>query len=817
MSIAVLNTCDNIQYKGMMQAQYYLEYTGDELLRAAVHNLRMATNPALGVWWISQTSAARWLQPNLRIVDQGVRHGDTICIVPNPAAVSVPPPFAPGGSVSFGSPTAHRTQPILQPAAQPTVQTPKPNFRRASTSPSSSAATQAQGRRLDELKVRISDYPKIRDIGRGAFGVIYSAKDPRTGQMVAVKVMRLDMNPTERQMFEREVCVLAAVDHPTLLGLRGFAPFAATSPDDPPAIITDYMAGGSLQSVIDLEKKGMSPGKWDDTRRLIVVYGIAVAMMTLHAKRIIHRDLKPDNVLLDENLEPKVADFGLSKFVESGATRMQTMHGGTAPYMAPEIHQGEEYSFAVDVYAFGILVYVMTTTLDPFPNVQSSFALGQKVTRGERPQIPNYISSNYRELIQACWDGNPANRPKFEEIVAQLGNGSFMSDTVDDGDFTAYQEKVVPPELRMPTRIIRSTVVSSQKAPSKLDQLFQAADSGDAFAANQVGCRLRDGQGVSKNLDRAAQYFCRAAEGGNSQGMINWGLALEMAHGTRRDFAESCRWYKRAMDAGEVHAYYCYADMLENGKGVGKDEAEAARLFKIAADRGHARAQNKYGLSLEMGRLGLKKDLVEAVRYYKMASDQGSPQGMFFYADMLEDGKGVEKNIPEALKLYRLAASHGHSQSAGYYGFLLVKGEIVKRDVPHGLELIQAQASMGDYTAFMHLGRLYEEGWGVPKDLSKAFESYKKASDNGLANGRFQYARCLKDGIGCRADLPAAYQLFKDTAEKFNHSRAHLMVGLMLIKGEGVAEDSTEGVKWIRKAANLGDANAKQVIARLES
>jgi NIMA (never in mitosis gene a)-related kinase len=94
--------------------------------------------------------------------------------------------------------------------------------------------------------------------------------------------------------------------------------------------------------------------------------------MVLHDNRILHRDLKPDNVLLNARLEPRVADFGLSKFVEAGATRMQTVQAGTIPFMAPQIYESAAYSFPVDVYAYGALLYVCVTGQDFFPGIQNA-------------------------------------------------------------------------------------------------------------------------------------------------------------------------------------------------------------------------------------------------------------------------------------------------------------------------------------------------------------------------------------------------------------------------------------------------------------
>jgi serine/threonine protein kinase len=185
--------------------------------------------------------------------------------------------------------------------------------------------------------VDLSDYERIRRLGKGAFGVVYSAREKRTQLIVAVKERDCDVqDETMKKLFEREVQILGSVRHPALLSLHGCTPFVE-HPDHMPAILTPFMANGSLEDIMKKERSGNAPAEWTMTRKLIVLLGIASGMMFMHENRYIHRDLKPGNVLIDEHFEPKIGDFGLSKFVPSGQTLYQSMHDGTPHFMAPEI------------------------------------------------------------------------------------------------------------------------------------------------------------------------------------------------------------------------------------------------------------------------------------------------------------------------------------------------------------------------------------------------------------------------------------------------------------------------------------------------
>jgi hypothetical protein len=231
------------------------------------------------------------------------------------------------------------------------------------------------------------------------------------------------------------------VKHETLLGLLGFMPFSRASSSNPPVIVTELMAGGSLQALITEASKGRAPAKWDDTRKWIAVYGTAVGMKTLHANGIIHRDLKPDNVLLDEDLCPKVGDFGLGKFVSSSA-QQQSFLGGTPGFMAPESCLGQ-CSLASDVFSFGMLVYVTLTNNRPFTD-KSPAVIYRKVEQGERPRIPSNISPAFRRLIEDCWDQNPLCRPTFVNIVERLESPDFWASSTDIDTISQYQARVAP-------------------------------------------------------------------------------------------------------------------------------------------------------------------------------------------------------------------------------------------------------------------------------------------------------------------------------------------------------------------------------------
>jgi serine/threonine protein kinase len=274
-------------------------------------------------------------------------------------------------------------------------------------------------------------------------------------------------------------------------------------------IVTEFMPNGSLQRFIDAERKGLAMENWGDTRKFL----IAVGMWVLHSRRVIHCNLNPDNVLMSDDMEPKIADFGLSKFVVGGASNLQTMTGVTAWYMAPEIFEGVDYGFSVDVYAYGVLIFVLMTARIPWPETTALFAHGRIVRSGQRPPIPDFIGLSYKVLIEACWDGAPEQRPTFEHIITELGKASFLS--MLNIDVLDYQAKIIPEQMCSPH--VTPAPRSPPRQKTRIEQLLEDATRGDPFAQNEYAMHCRERNAVGE----AATWFKKAERRGVKQDR-NW-------------------------------------------------------------------------------------------------------------------------------------------------------------------------------------------------------------------------------------------------------------------------------------------------------
>lgn len=209
------------------------------------------------------------------------------------------------------------------------------------------------------------------------------------------------------QHFKTEVAILSSLHHPNILQ------YIASS-EKPPVylILTEFMSKGDLRMFLDKQK----PYSLSTKTILRLALDISRGMEYLHSQGIVHGDLKSSNLLLNDDMHVKVADFGTSRL----ETQCRGEHIGTYRWMAPEMIKGKRYTRKVDVYSFGMVLWELATSLLPFRElnpVQAAFAVSEKE---ERPLLPENCHPGIAQLIARCWATNSSKRPEFSEIVRVL-------------------------------------------------------------------------------------------------------------------------------------------------------------------------------------------------------------------------------------------------------------------------------------------------------------------------------------------------------------------------------------------------------------
>ena len=185
--------------------------------------------------------------------------------------------------------------------------------------------------------IDLSRFEKRRFIGEGTFAKVFEVLDKETNKKYACKILKNNIDEysdIEIKSFESELNILSKIKFPSITQFIGYNPNNFKNKPKV-SIITELITTGELKVILELEKKGLSGDNWDDTKKLINIYGIASGMAYLHSLNILHRDLKPANIFLDEYLFPKIGDFGLSIEMSIENVKYEKAIAGTPVYMAP--------------------------------------------------------------------------------------------------------------------------------------------------------------------------------------------------------------------------------------------------------------------------------------------------------------------------------------------------------------------------------------------------------------------------------------------------------------------------------------------------
>ncbi len=289
---------------------------------------------------------------------------------------------------------------------------------------------------------RLGSYELIRRLGEGGMAQVYLARDVRLGREVAVKVLdqRLAERPGFRERFLREARVAAALDHPNIVPLYDFG-----DSDQLLYLVMPFVSGGSLQDM--LHRAPFPAGE-------VATYGsqMADALDYAHQRNVIHRDVKPANMLLHADGRVLLSDFGLAKIVNP-SSRPAAPRGhpdaGTPEYMAPEQIEGRSDERS-DVYALGVVLYLLLTGHLPFTGSSSSLVMEGHLYR--LPQQPRMLNSAITPAMQAVVLRALAKHPddRFQH-ASELGAallGALIAG--DSGPMSFVSHASSPPLSRPP-------------------------------------------------------------------------------------------------------------------------------------------------------------------------------------------------------------------------------------------------------------------------------------------------------------------------------------------------------------------------------
>ncbi|CAM8956161.1 unnamed protein product [Rhodiola kirilowii] len=286
-----------------------------------------------------------------------------------------------------------------------------------------------------ELRTATDHFNAKNILGKGGFGVVYKGI-LNDGTIVAVKRLN-DYNAVGGEIqFQTEVELISLAVHRNLLRLYGFC-----STERERLLVYPYMPNGSVASRLKDCTGGQPALDW--SRRKMIALGTARGLLYLHEQcdpRIIHRDVKAANILLDEDFEAVVGDFGLAKQLDHRESHVTTAVRGTVGHIAPEYLSTGQSSEKTDVFGFGILLLELITgskafdigkggnqkgaTLDWVKKLHEEGKLSQIVDKDLKHKYDDVELEEIVQVALLCTQFNPSNRPKMSEVLKMLeGDG----------------------------------------------------------------------------------------------------------------------------------------------------------------------------------------------------------------------------------------------------------------------------------------------------------------------------------------------------------------------------------------------------------
>src|SRR5215472_16180774 len=269
---------------------------------------------------------------------------------------------------------------------------------------------------------QLGRYEILAELGRGAMGAVFRARDPRIDRTVAIKTIAIrgaDAKAMEeyRQRFFREGRAAGRLSHP------GIVPIFDVGEDEPthtPYIVMEYVDGQALHELL----ASAHGARYPRDAAIKVLYQVAMALDYAHRQGIVHRDIKPANVIVDANLHAKIADFGIAQLSFAEVT-LPGQVLGTPAYMSPEQISGKAVDGRSDLFSLGVIAYWLLTGEKPFQGESITEISLQIATQDPRPAsaVDPALSPDVDHVLQRALAKDPDRRYQHgRELAADIAD-----------------------------------------------------------------------------------------------------------------------------------------------------------------------------------------------------------------------------------------------------------------------------------------------------------------------------------------------------------------------------------------------------------
>jgi len=409
-------------------------------------------------------------------------------------------------------------------------------------------------------------YQLSTELGQGGMGIVYQANDLLLERIVAVKVLSKTASTEDRrQLLLAEAKAAAKLNHPNVVSV-----YDAGEVSGVPYIVLEYIEGQTLRDL----------GQPSAEEVMTIAKDVCAALNHAHQNGIIHRDLKPENVMITDDDQVKLMDFGLARLSDRPRLTIDNALAGTINYLAPELIIGKPATELSDLYALGVMLYELTAGRPPFDGDNLAVVLSNHLHAPVTPPSAHHpsISSFLDALVLQLLEKDPENRPQSaSEVLDQLT-------LISDPTFAAMPVASESPITSLLDRIAGGRLVGRDDELAHSTALWLRALSG------QAGLLLISGEpGIGKT--RLAQAIIAQARIGGSA-VLNGGCYEFEATTPYLPFSEAIREWVRGQDQDSLRHH------------LGETAAELVRLAPEIEGKLGPQAPNP-DLGLEEQRLRL--------------------------------------------------------------------------------------------------------------------------------------------------------------------------------------------------------------------
>lgn len=361
------------------------------------------------------------------------------------------------------------------------------------------------------IGTRLGQYEIIEELGKGGMATVYRAYQPGAGRYVAIKIIHRALASDKQglERFEREAQLVTRLEHPYLLPV-----FDVNTTNDPPYIVMRYLEGGTIKDVI--EKRAIVPlGEI-----LYLMRQIAGALDYAHRQGVVHRDIKPSNIMVDEDGNAFLTDFGIARINEGEGLTQTGFTVGTPGYMSPEQGMAEDaITPAADVYSLGVMLFEMATGKSPYS--------------GSTPMA--LLMKHIQEPIPSALKFNPDLPEAIDEIIGKAMAKDPKARYQTAGELVdALREIIDTAEMRSaPQTLVTAATVAAQNIR---DKRVDRQDEINTLMENFAAARTQpagDMPDVATQLTPSAQIKgakpSTVAQGGRNTTFIVIGVVVVIA------------------------------------------------------------------------------------------------------------------------------------------------------------------------------------------------------------------------------------------------------------------------------------------------